>query len=235
MNLFKSSAARLLKILYPNRCEFCGEVIELKDTVCGKCRYLPVIEPPFCKYCGVNKEACKCDKKTNEYKAVIAPYYYKNNVQNAIYSFKFRNMPFLSERMGADIAKCVKKYYNQIDFDAVCFVPLYPSSDAERGYNQAQLLAQKAAEEIEVELRPLLKKTIKNKVQHKQTAKQRKANVFGVYDLTDKEWVKDKTILLIDDVKTTGCTLNECSKMLKIYGAKEVYCAVLAIVNYSGK
>ncbi|MCD7796675.1 MAG: hypothetical protein LUG95_03415 [Clostridiales bacterium] len=84
-------------------------------------------------------------------------------------------------------------------------------------------------------MKPLLVKVEHTKPQKKLSARRRKVNLYGAFDVIDKEYVEGKTILLIDDVKTTGSTLNECTKMLKIYGAKAVYCATLAIVEPKSK
>ncbi len=231
MNDFVYALKRMSKALFPNRCEFCGEVIEFKEAVCKECEALPKIDLPACQYCGASKDDCSCNKRKNEYKAITAPYYYKDNVVTAVHRFKDSYMLFLSKRFAKDIADSVKENFSEISFDAVTYVPMTKRSTREREYNQSMLLAKEVAEILDIPFCTLLIKTQETKPQKKQSARQRKVNLYGAFDVTDKEFVKDKAILLIDDVKTTGSTLNECSKMLKIYGASAVYCGVLAITK----
>ncbi|MDD6729025.1 MAG: phosphoribosyltransferase family protein [Eubacteriales bacterium] len=231
MNNFLSALDRLTVFVIPKRCELCGEVVEVKETVCPDCKNPPRIAPPVCEKCGCSKADCICKNK-NEFKRIVAPYYYTDKIVAAVHRFKDGNMEFLAKRFILDMTKCVKENYGDISFDAVTFVPMRFWDEFKRGYNQSELLAKGIADNIDVPIMKLLAKTERTKPQKAQSERQRKVNVFGVFDVTDKDFVQDKTILLVDDVKTTGSTLNECAKMLKIYGAKEVYCVSLAIVKH---
>lgn len=231
MNDFVIALKRFVKLFFPNRCEFCGDVIEFNKTVCKDCENLPKIASPICENCGKSKNECDCKNRKNEYKMIVAPYYYRDKVVKAVHRYKESEMRFLSERFGRDISNCVKNHYSDISFDVVTFVPMRKWDIRKRGYNQSEILAKIVSNNIDVELMNLLVKTHRTKPQKRSTARERKVNVFGAFDVSDKEYVNGKTILLIDDIKTTGSTLNECAKMLKIYGAKEVYCAALAVVN----
>ncbi len=235
MNDFLTALKRFSKFIFPNRCEFCGDVIEFNKTVCNDCKSLPEIELPACENCGKSKNDCDCKNRKNEYKMIVAPYYYKDKTVKAVHRYKESEMKFLSERFGRDIAECVKIRYSDICFDAVTFVPMRKWDERKRGYNQSKILAEIVSDRSGIPLMNLLVKTQRTKPQKRSTARERKVNVFGAFDVTDKKYVNGKTLLLIDDVKTTGATLNECAKMLKIYGAKEVYCAALAIVNNKEK
>lgn len=222
---------RLSVALFPKRCEFCGEVIEFDRSICSECEDLPKIKAPLCDSCGCSKDDCVCKKNKNEYKRIIAPYYYRDTVVTAIHRYKESEMDFLSSRFSRDMAVCIRENYGDISFDAVTFVPMRAWDKIKRGYNQSEILAKEISRTIDVPPVDILVKTVRTKPQKKRSASERKVNVFGVFDVKDKAYVQDKTFLLIDDVKTTGSTLNECAKMLKIYGAKAVYCAALAIVN----
>ncbi|MGN1328704.1 MAG: ComF family protein [Eubacterium sp.] len=235
MNDFAAALKRFLKLFFPNRCEFCGDVIEFDKTVCHDCENLPIIVPPTCENCGKSKDDCDCKNRKNEYKRIVAPYYYEDKVVKAVHRYKESEMRFLSERFSRDIANSVNTQYSDISFDAVTFVPMRKWDERKRGYNQSEILAEYVSDNINVPIMNLLVKTQRTKPQKSSTARERKVNVFGAFDVIDKEYVNGKTILLIDDVKTTGSTINECAKMLKIYGAKEVYCATLAVVNNKKK
>ncbi|MDE5985444.1 MAG: ComF family protein [Eubacterium sp.] len=237
MSELKRALSKILKVLFPNRCSICGEVIELDTQLCDNCTELPVIEPPLCEFCGSSKEACNCKKRKNEFKQIAAPYYYTDSIVIAIHRFKNSDMPFLAKRLGEDVAKCVIGNYGNIDFDMITFVPLRHFRECKRGYNQSELLADIVSDKINVEVFNLLVKVRYTGVQHHKKAAQRAADVFGSYDVIDeyKNQLDGKTILLIDDVKTTGSTLNECAKMLKIYGANSVYCAAVAVTKKTDK
>ena len=189
------------------------------------------IESPVCTSCGRSKKDCKCKKNKNEFSAVIGCYYYKDRVVKAINECKNNEMPFLCERFAKDIAKCVEERYSDIAFDLVSFVPMRKDEERKRGYNQAKLIANGVSEILNLPCDNLLLKVEKIKPQKTRSTKERQLNVFGAFDVSNKGLVEDKIILLIDDVKTSGATLNECSKMLRIYGAKAVYCAVLALAG----
>lgn len=233
MSVFKSALITFSKVLFPNRCELCGEVIALDRKVCKSCENPPVIQPPLCEYCGSSETECSCKKHKHEYKQIVAPYYYRDSLVYAIHRYKNSEMLFLADRLSEDIYKCVKAYYGDISFDMITYVPLRKLRQRKRGFNQSELLARKISEKLGAPALPLLVKIRYTGVQHHKSAMERKADVFGSYDVSDKykNRLDGKTILLIDDVKTTGSTLNECAKMLKIYGAKSVYCAVAAIAN----
>ena len=232
---FKIAINKFLDIIFTKRCEFCGEIIEHDEVICSDCKKLPINKAPLCESCGVSKEICRCRKNKHEYKRIAAPYLYEKSVKTAIHNFKTSSMPFLSKRLAVDIAKCVKENYNDIKFDYITFVPMSKKTFKKREYNQAYLLAKEISNLLDVELIDILVKVMKTKQQKSLSAKERKVNVYGAFDLRDKGIVKDKTFLIIDDVKTTGSTLNECSKMLNIYGAKAVYAATLAVASPNKK
>lgn len=231
MNNVISAVKKLSFAFVTRRCEMCGEVIELDESLCPDCKSLSLIDAPRCKYCGCSKDDCDCKKHKSEYKQIVAPYYYKDSIVRAVHHFKGDDMPFLSKRFSADMANMVKQYYGDIDFDYITYVPLRRFKEIKRGYNQSRLLGECLSKELNVKCVAFLKKVRYTGVQHHKSAKQRKADVFGAYDIADKykNKVSDKTILLIDDVKTTGSTLNECAKMLNIYGAKGVYALTFAL------
>lgn len=227
--MIKEALYKLSYALFPRRCEICGEVVEFDKNRCENCESLDMITGDICEYCGHKKEDCSCKKHKMEYKSIVAPYYYNNKLFVALHRFKFNNFYELSKGMGKEIARCVIDRYSDVNFDCVTYIPLSKKRQRKRGYNQAELLARVVSKNIGVPVENLLYKVFDNKAQRTQSAKQRKVNVYGAFDLFDNVDVTDKTILLIDDVKTTGSTLNECAKMLKIYGCKEVYAASFAI------
>lgn len=233
MSELKSALSALSKALFSNRCELCGQVIELEEAVCDECKNSPTIKAPLCEYCGASKDDCNCKKHKNEYKQIVAPYYYKDTLVHAIHRFKNGDMPFIANKLGDDVFECISEHYLDLSFDMITFVPLRNFHERKRGFNQSELLANRVSKQMNAPVVPLLKKVRNTGVQHHKSATERKADIFGAYDVEDdyKNSLDGKIILLIDDVKTTGATLNECAKMLKIYGAEAVYCAAVAVTN----
>ncbi|MCM1114480.1 MAG: hypothetical protein NC397_03200 [Clostridium sp.] len=233
MSLITDALNQIAKAFFCNRCAFCGAVIELDEMLCSDCKSLPVIDKPVCLMCGSSEQDCTCKKHKNEYKNIVSVYYYEESLIRAIHNFKEHDMPFLSARLGADIAGVVEANYADVPFDMITYVPLRLFHQRVREFNQSQLLAEEVSKKINVPCEELLQKVRYTGVQHKKSAKMRKADIFGAYDVVDeyKSKLDGKVILLIDDVKTTGATLNECAKMLKIYGADAVYAATIAIAK----
>jgi predicted amidophosphoribosyltransferase len=93
------------------------------------------------------------------------------------------------------------------------------------------LLATELSKVLSLPVKNVLEKIFDNNIQHESSQNRRKGNVLGVYDVRENEDVKGKTILLVDDIKTTGATLNECAKILKIRGAEKVYCVTVALTG----
>ena len=225
--MIKEVTEKLLYALYPRRCSLCGEVVALDEELCGECLGAEMIEGELCRVCGNPKKECSCTKKTKipEYKAFIAPYYYENSISAGANRFKDYGFPELSEAMGEKLSQQIENYYNKIEFDCITFVPLTKKKLRKRGYNQAQLLADEVSKHINIPSAKLLSKIRSTPQQKRISANQRKVNLRGAFDLAEGADVDDKTILLIDDIKTTGSTLNECAFVLNAYGAKAVYAA----------
>ena len=107
---------------------------------------------------------------------------------------------------------------------------LTSKSRKERGYNQCELLAENISKNLGIEFRKnVIQKVFETKKQHRITPALRRGNLVGAFDVASPSDVEGKIILLCDDICTTGETLNECSKMLWLYGAKEIYCVSLAL------
>lgn len=218
--------------LFPRRCAFCGEMVAFDQEMCADCaKGRPVIEPPVCLHCGHSRVDCTCKNKKFYYDSVIAPYYYTGSAARALRNFKFRAMPFLAEDMAADMASCVQKLYGDRSFDLVTEVPVGKRTLRRRGYDQSRLLAQALAGCLQVPYAGVLKKVRNNPDQHRQKAADRRANVYGAYNTQRRADLSGKHILLVDDVKTTGATLDECAKMLLLHDAASVSAVVFAITR----
>ena len=129
------------------------------------------------------------------------------------------------------IAASVKEKFQDVTFDYITFIPQTANEMQERGYNQTEILADELGRKLNIPVATLLVKLYETKRQHNVPLLMKSGNVTGVFDCVQLEKIKGKTILLIDDIKTSGKTMNECAKMLNLYDAANVYCAVIATTN----
>lgn len=225
----------LLSLIFPNRCCFCSKLTEPKQYICDECKsVLPFIDGEICFDCGVQKEKCKCKHSTGHfYEKICAPLYYEDNVKTCIHNFKFRDEKLNYKVFGELMSKCCIERYGDIEFDYVAFVPMIKKDLRKRGYNQSGLLAKCIADSIGVPLADdLLIKIYETKNQHDCNYFERKGNLFGVFDVNPKYNVEGKNILIVDDIITSGITLSECAKMLRLYGAQHIY-SIAAAIKYN--
>jgi ComF family protein len=221
-------------VFFPKRCKYCEAVIDYRESVCKSCENnIPYISGEICNKCGCEISLCNCRKKSKYYESVCAPYYYEGPARQCIRQFKFKNGKHLADTLAEDMALCFKERYADIDFDFCTFVPAHKSTIRKRGYNQSQLLCRSLAEKINVPYSNILIKEFKTPIQHKLNEASRKGNLLGCFALQPKvkEQIRDARILLCDDIKTTGSTLDECAKTLLVNGAAEVRCITLCITK----
>lgn len=224
-------------VLFTKRCKYCSSVIDVRDDVCENCENgLSRITGEICLKCGCEKDICNC--KNNRfvyYRSAVAPFYYEGVIKEAIRQFKFLDKPWLAKSLAEDMALCFDTLYAGFDFDFCTFVPMHKKSKNQRGYNQSELLAKEFCKIENLPCEDILVKTVCTETQHQLNLSERTGNIFGAIDVKDGVNAVGKRILLIDDIKTTGATLNECTKALLIAGAEEVMCLTVAITKKKPK
>lgn len=207
---------RILDFFFPPRCAFCGAILEESgDGVCSACRKaLP--------------RAAETERKCDFVRAYTAPFYYEEPVRQGMLAYKFRNAPSRGKVFGRMIGEDLLR--RGIDgFDLISWVPLSAKRHRRRGYDQARLLAEAAAEALGTTAVPLLRKARDVSPQSRlRTPEERRANISGCYVVRSADAVRGKRILLIDDIITTGSTLSECARMLLTAGVVSVRGAALA-------
>ncbi len=232
MNLFKNFHLPV----FARRCAYCGRVIASDRLSCAKCENsLPRISGEICTCCGREKEECACKGKTY-FSAIVAPFYFKDNVRNGIHTYKFRFAAQNHEAYCDEMAQTVKKHYADRRFDFIAFVPSVSMSTDEKGFDHVALLANGLGERLGIRVNnSVLTKLYDTDKQHRLPFYMRKGNLTGVFEVTDPKAVEGKCILLCDDVSTSGETLNECAKMLWLHGAKEICCVTVALTQTKKK
>ena len=202
-------------ILFPRKCIFCKTLLKEDET-------------DLCKTCRTEAPDFTSSKNNIPFVAGwTAVWYYRDNVRHSFHRYKFRNALSYAEPYGRFLAMRILQM--NIEFDQLSWVPVSFWRRFSRGYDQVLLIAQSVAKELDVPLVRTLKKVRHNPAQSGiSDPSQRKANVIGAYAVQPDADIANKTIILIDDVITTGSTVSECAKTLLTAGAKEVYCAAVA-------
>ncbi len=221
----------LLAAVFPERCAYCGEVICVEQGVCDVCRNERSYQmPPLCTACGRSYVVCHCGHKESRYfDKIVAPMVYEGVVKQGILRLKNTGYPYITEELAQEMFYSVLNDYSDYQFDFAVPVPMTDGELKDKGYNHSELLARALCKRIGVPVVNGLRKLFETRPQKELTAVERRGNLVGAIDVKADCDVREKTILLVDDVMTTGSTLDECAKMLKIYGAKEVFAATAAV------
>ncbi|MBQ9994059.1 MAG: ComF family protein [Clostridia bacterium] len=207
--------------LFPFRCICCNSVEKRNVIICDECR--PKIRP--------HPHYVVIPNNTQNLFCCISPFHYSDPlIRQAILNLKFN--------YEVNAAKELADYLAKMDFpigsnaDIVTCVPLSKGRKRWRGFNQSELIATAYANFVGKEYANVLEKLKSNKIQSTLADhEQRKKNVKNMYRVTDAEKIKGKTIILIDDVYTSGATMNECARMLKKSGAARVLGMTVAYSN----
>ncbi len=221
------------RIFFPEKCPHCGKTLKINEDFCLCCGSDEVrLTDSCCENCGKEREVCSCGTRyTTELPHITGVFTYDGLIQNMLLSFKFSGRKNLYRYFGDCLAERVATVYANVDFDTVTFVPSSAESIKERGYNPARLLAERTAKKLFLPCEELLIKSKDTEKQHSLRAKERMTNIKGSIALNKSSDVQGKTVLLCDDIKTTGATLKECSDVLLAMGAEDVYCITVAITS----
>ena len=205
---------------------------------------LDLFFPPVCGICGKQNDNWLCDncrkeleiKKKNINIKIYSKYYDEflfvfkyEDIRHEILQYKFGNKAYLSN-MFTNIILKDKKICDKINlYDIILSVPMSKKKKSRRGYNQTELISKKISENLNIEYRNnILIKEKNNLTQSSLSEKERFENVKNVFKVQNEEIIKNKKLILFDDILTTGATVNECAKQLKKAGAKEILILVLA-------
>ena len=226
MKILKKAA---LDLLFPQICLACGSEGEL---ICGNCqKSLPRIYPPICPRCGKPQASgilCPaCISKKSHIDAIRSPFKFEGVIREAIHQYKYQNLRSLTGLFG----KLLKDYWmqNPLPVELVIPVPLHPRRFKERGYNQAAILAAEFGNIFHFKVLPSGLTRIKYVISQTQTksVEERRENLKQAFVCRDSA-LTGKEVMLIDDVSTSGATLNACAEALKTAGARTVWGLVLA-------
>lgn len=224
---------RAAALFFPPRCPFCGRVVGSGRLVCDACApMLPRVTGTVCPRCGLGLAWCRCGGNRREYARCVAPFYYEGAARGGILRMKYGGHPAAAGSFAVLARPVVEREYGGVAFDCVTSVPMAAAEQRARGFNQAALFGRRLARELSLPYREMLRKPRPVRPQHLCSAKERQENVRGTYTVLPGR--KARNVLLADDVATTGATLGECAKSLRLAGADRVYCVTIACVRRRG-
>ena len=224
-----------LDMLYPPRCVICDKPIHLPGY-CKRCegKIKPNSEER-CFSCGLSVKRCECKRIVYHFDGVTAPFYNKGYPQEAVYALKFSSRFSCVEPFAEEMAKTAVNTFGRENIDLISFVPANKKSLYSRGFNQSELFATHISKILGIPIhKKLLAKKEEVKTQHDlSTIVERFRNVRNSYYATER--IKGKNVLLVDDIKTTGASLDECARQLKFAGADKVFCVTALISDKHDK
>lgn len=227
---------KILAFVFPAKCPFCGTITNGEDNaICETClKNLPEIKEPRCKKCGKpilvkEKEYCyDCTKTEHFFEEGRSIWIHKPPITTAIYALKYKNKRIYAKTFGSMLYIRYGTYLIKHKIDLIIPIPLHEKRRKRRGFNQAELIAIQLGKytRIPVDLTSLTRvhETI---AQKNLNDRKRKQNIKGAF--AAKRAVKGKRIVLIDDIYTTGATIDEAARKLRRAGAEKVLFLTISI------
>lgn len=225
--------------VYPKRCPICGDIVKQKGTlVCPECYHkAPLIKEPSCKKCGksignMETEFCyDCNRREHFYEQGFSLWNYDDVMRKSIANFKYHHRKEYVQFYAEEFARTFGKTIMRLRPDAFVPVPVHWTRHVERGYNQAQVLAEAIGLCLDIPvIEDLLVRKKRTAAQKSLDHRERSRNLHHAFSISER-WEssvgKLKRLVIIDDIFTTGSTVNSCAKVLKKAGVSEVYFGVL--------
>ena len=227
-----------VSLLYPPICTLCGGKTRAGEYLCEQCEAKAMrIVAPFCQQCSEPFEGAiatvftcaNCAHRTIYFDAAVAAYRGRGIVRQIIHDFKYGRQIHLRHLVARWLyAAFDDERLRGREFDMIVPVPLHPARQRERGFNQANLLAELLTAQISIPSKPVLKRVRYTTTQTALDRAERMENLHNAFRLRRNANVRGLRVLLIDDVLTTGSTLSECARILKRSGAISVHAATAA-------
>lgn len=226
----------LTDCFYPPRCPVCDEVLAPGKLICTICEgeVSPALEP-VCKKCGkpiedAGREYCSdCSRRTHVYRQGKAVFVYKTGIKKSMYRFKYSNRREYATFYAKRAADIHGDWIRKMQMEVIVPVPMYLGKKRRRGYNQAEVFARALGREMGLPVDAGLVKRVRNTTPQKELSdKERQRNLKNAFQLT-QDIVKYTRILLVDDIYTTGNTMDAVATILLSGGAVDVYSICISI------
>jgi len=200
-----------INLIFPNVCGICDKIC--KEDLCKKCEL---------KLKKIQK--FKIDNyKDKNFRKHLYIFEYEGIIKEKLIKFKFREKAYVYKAFVNFLIKNKKICRFLKSYDIIIPVPIHYNRKITRGYNQSALIAKEIAKKLNIQYEEkVLLKNVNNNPQSTKNKQDRKENVIGVYYTKNKEKIYNKKVILLDDIYTTGSTVNECCKVIKLAGANVV-------------
>ncbi len=239
MNGVRPFFQALLDSILPPLCHICHDHIPDADTlhICPTCReHLPLVASPLCPVCGIpfvgagSDHCCgACLTHPPGFDTARAHFLYEGPIRDMIHAFKYNQKTYLRKPLALLIVEGMSEFIAGQNPHFIVPVPLHRSRLRQRGFNQAVLLGKVLSHRCSLPMLPhVLTRTRPTEPQIDLPAAVRRLNVKGAFTVTRPDCVAGNRILLLDDIMTTGSTMNECAKELKKAGADVVTAVTIA-------
>ena len=235
--LFYIISNRIKTLFYPPICPLCEEVLSGgKTRICDRCRSkITYLTEPTCLRCGkeiddAEREYCEdCKTKPKSYVKGFPAMRYREPVKRGIVNFKYHNKKTYAESFAYEIIKTHGRDIKKISPEVLIPVPVHKNKLEQRGYNQAEALAGSLGRYLDIPVdASILKRTVTTTPQKPLDKEERQKNLERAF-ISDQKQVQYKKVMLVDDIYTTGSTIEACTKVLKACGVKEVYYTSICI------
>ncbi len=225
-----------LGILYPRRCPVCDDiVVPLGQKICPSCRpKVKMVTGATCLKCGKplrdpTREYCyDCLKTSHKYDRGFSVFLYRS-VSGSIYRFKYLARKEYADYYAEETERLLGKRLQKLGADAIIPVPMYEMKRRQRGYNQAEVLAKAIGNRLQIPVKTNVIKRVRNTAPMKGLDAVGRRNNLKKAFIVNRNELKLETIIIIDDIYTTGSTMDEIAGVLKSAGVRHVYCLSLAI------
>jgi len=255
--------SKLLDWIYPPTCVACNSIIPLNEAqprdmfLCRPCQFLfETIELPFCKCCGVPTEnevprCVSCHGKNFHFTANRATFVYDELIRDLLLDLKFNKKKQIAHTLGKLWATHVDKihippmyeyFYEKSTAPQVAKhdtflipLPMHKKKQRERGFNQAEIMAQHLSTRLNIPVENTIVRIQDTPPQSGLHPRQRIENIAGAFGIAKGGSPADKNYIIVDDIYTTGASINECAKVLKEANAADVSCMTLSIAHKKDK
>ncbi len=203
-------------LLFPCRCPFCDKTICRDVPCCDDCKQYLDIVPSI----RTLPNGHKC----------LSAFLYEGIYRSAVLNYKYRRRKQLYCQFAIILSSIIKNKYHDIKFDYYTSVPPHKNKrkKSDKKFDQTALLAKETAKLDNIEYKMVLYQSKEYRTQHTLSKEERIVNVKGVFERLENSDIKNKTILIFDDIVTTGNTLSSCVDIMMKNGAKQVYCVTIA-------
>lgn len=231
----------VLNMVYPPDCPLCGcllpqSSVAAGEKICKSCLgEISYVEAPCCLKCGkeisdIEKEYCEdCESNTRSYIAGFPAINYVGPIESSIAQFKYHGKKYYGAYYAEEILKCQGDRLRELEPDALIPVPVHRKRYNKRGYNQAEVLARELGRRLNIPVDSgILIRGVNTSPQKTLDDRERENNLKRAFQYSGKI-VEYNKVMLVDDIYTTGATIEACTRVLNDIGIKDVYYTSICI------